>query len=275
MDQLTYFYGGMKISIFGCGWLGKQLASSLLEEGYSVVASYRNPVDRIAIEKLGLSLFHLPDLKDLKNIPQELLDGIDAAIITFPPPRTEIAEYLNGFSMLMKSLSNVNQIIYTSSIGVYPNKSGNYSETYTFSEIEKQDVRMKVEELIRSFTGNRSVILRLGGLIGPDRHPLNSISGKSLNGDGNTSVNLIDSRDVVSLIKKLLALNDYPNLLNVSYPSDMKKSDYYNALALKWGVDPPLFGLDPDPDRRINSEPFVRLMGINSLRHPFNEALRL
>lgn len=201
-------------------------------------------------------------------MPNELLAEIDAAIITFPPPRTEISEYLDGFSILIQSLSKVNKIVYTSSTGVYPNKSGNYSEAYDFSEIEKEDVRLRIEALIRSCTGNRSVILRLGGLVGPDRHPLKSLSGKRLNGDGNASIHLIHSRDVVVLTKKLLAINDYPNLLNVSYPSDMKKVEYYSALAMNWGVDPPVFGIDPDPDRRINSELFVRLAGMNSLHFP-------
>lgn len=260
----------MRISIFGCGWLGKQLASALLSEGHELMASYRKIADQAALKQMGLHPVLLDDLKSLSAVPPELTRDVDVAIITFPPPKAEFANYLKGFSVLIDALSTVPRVIYTSSTGVYPNVSGTFLENYSFSEVEKRDPRLELERCFSNRIGGDSIILRLGGLIGPGRHPLNSLSGKVLKSDGGARVNLIAGSDVVQLLKNLIAMNEPPTCLNVSYPLELSKKDYYSSLAMKWDLDPPVFGQESDPDRRINTNLFAQLMGVENLSNPLN-----
>lgn len=246
-----------KIGVAGCGWLGTQIGSSFLNSGWEVYASYRREDHRKQLSEFGFHPFGLVfdfennQLKDAKNV---LFNELDLLVISIPPFRKEESQFygeaLKSFTL---QLPVTTRVIFMSSIGIYPPKSGVFNESYVFQGEEKENSLYHAEQQLISVLGSRLTILRLAGLIGPNRHPIKYLAGKNLKTDGGAPVSMIHSKDVVRVIHWIVENSIFGELFNVVYPQNLTKRNYYECMADRYELPRPLYGGIHEPDRMILS----------------------
>lgn len=241
-----------KISIIGLGWLGMPLAMALASRGYDVVGSKTTPDGVDAARMVGIECFPLVFTPEMECEPADLerLLNVDALIITLPARRTaEGSElYFQAVQQLTDSAlaHNVRRILFTSSTSVYGDHEGVMKEDSPLLPVSRSGIVLK--ELENWFHGlpNTSVdVLRLGGLVGGDRHPGRFMAGKTQVKGGQHGVNLVHQDDVVAAITLLLSLPKGGHTYNLCAPAHPAKAEFYPALARQMGLVPPTFAEEP------------------------------
>jgi nucleoside-diphosphate-sugar epimerase len=125
-------------------------------------------------------------------------------------------------------------LIYTSSIGVYFSTPGVVDEN---SLIDETHAVAQIEKLISVAKSGNSTILRLGGLIGPKRHPVHFLAKRSQNSNPGQAVNLVQQQDVVRVIE-LFVQNPTFGTFNVCSSEHPTRKEYYNEAATAFGLEP-------------------------------------
>ena len=153
----------------------------------------------------------------------------------------------------MALFEDTTKVIFTSSIGVYPKLEGNFDESYVFSAKDALNSIFLAEKAILAIARNKSVLLRLGGLISKQRHPIRYLAGKSVPEDGTAPVNLVHHQDVVRFV--LLAIQNFqPGIYNLVANINLNKQEYYTEAAQHFGLPYPVFGQLPDINRCVSGE---------------------
>lgn len=240
----------MNINIIGCGWLGIQLGEHLAKQGNSVSGSYRSTVQKEAIAKTNIKGFEL-NLDDNSQISINTFENVDVFIISLPPIKKEDPKYYARLlANLVQQFPLSARVIFTSSIGIYPQKEGQFTEDYLFQE-EEQNVLFNAEVELQKVLGDRLTILRLGGLIGPNRHPIKSLRGRSISNDGLAPINLIHSEDICRVIDSVLSRNAFGKTYNLVFPLEMNKKNYYSLIAKNYNFEPAQFGVGKSLNRSV------------------------
>ncbi|MDR0806033.1 MAG: SDR family oxidoreductase [Enterobacteriaceae bacterium] len=250
-----------KVSIVGLGWLGMPLALSLISRGYQVAGSKTTQDGLDAARMSGVNACQLvmtptPECDD--EDWQQLLD-CDVLIITLParrePEQAEI--YRQSVQILVDSAlsQHVSRVIFISSTSVYGKGEGEVSEDSSRTpQRVSGKVLVELENWLHDLPNIQVDILRLAGLIGPDRHPGRFLSGKQGLPDGNCGVNLVHQEDVIAAIQLLLAQTQGGYIYNLCAPVHPRKRDYYPLMAKKLGLAAPEFApTDNDSRGRIIS----------------------
>jgi nucleoside-diphosphate-sugar epimerase len=119
--------------------------------------------------------------------------------------------------------------------------SGDVIETTAISpDTGSARANAAIETHIRSHYSNPYTILRLAGLVGPDRHPIASLQGRQLS-DADRPVNLVHVDDVVRALERLHVLGGKSNTLHLCCREHPSRQDYYTLAALQRGLTPPTF----------------------------------
>lgn len=233
----------MKVAIFGSGWLGLQVGNSFKMKGAEVYASYRSDETKINILKNEFEPFYFEwnDAKSVKVIP-----NIDVVFISIPPYRENVSIYVEGLSWISNAYSDAH-LIFVSSTGVYPQKDGTYTEDYGITH--ESNILYQAEQAIANHPQN--TILRCAGLIGQNRHPSFSLSGRTLSHAGNGVINLIHGKDILNAVNIVIEEN-LLGIYNLTYPSHPVKKDYYNSIATELDLSPIAFGDRIEPNRIID-----------------------
>jgi nucleoside-diphosphate-sugar epimerase len=219
-----------QICIVGIGWLGKQLIDSL--SNFKLIGLNRSTYSDLKIPQLK---FDIGSIVDWRVLPESLIN-VELFIITIPPSSSDnYAKCLGHFLKLI--LKNESKVIYTSSTSVYGNSIGVISEsTIVMPQSENAKQIVEVEKIIQSEFGTNGVVLRLGGLIGPGRHPVNSMVKKTYLKGGNLEVNLIHSIDIICFIRQLI-FSWNGGVFNLAHPDHPIKKEYYTWYAKECGLN--------------------------------------
>jgi nucleoside-diphosphate-sugar epimerase len=117
----------MKVSIIGLGWLGLQLAERFSQAGFEVKGTVRSTDKANTLNHLqvDISLYEFPN-----QAPDTVFEA-DALILTIPPGKIE--DYLGMVWTLTEEirLSPIRQVVFLSSVSVYPECNQNVDETFT------------------------------------------------------------------------------------------------------------------------------------------------
>lgn len=228
----------MKISIIGLGWLGQVLASELSVE-HEIFGTTR---DCGKLEKFK-SLYHV-ELLTHDLTPSDKLLNTDLVILNIPPFK-ELLSWLKKWNWDFKS-----KIIFLSSTSVYELNEG-YVDELTLPQYasEKTHWLIEQENWIQS-TFKSHVIIRLGGLIGEDRHPGKVLAGRKNIANGESPVNLIHQMDIVRFIQEIIRIEYTPKLYNLVFPSHPTRAEYYQNYARKFHLEEPTF-ITSDPKGKI------------------------
>lgn len=253
----------MQVSILGCGWLGLPLAKSLIEKGFSVIGSTTS-VEKIPIlESLGIqpSIVTLSAVKGQNNENEIIpfLQNSEVLIINIPPKlrRDSVASLEMTFVEKIENLipfiekSTVKKVIFVSSTSVYGEiplenvqgkKNSITEEILPNPDTESGKQLLEVEKILQSNTHFKTTIVRFGGLIGNDRHPIYFLAGRKNIENPDAPINLIHLEDCIGIIHEILRYDQNDNLvLNAVAPFHPSRKTYYTQKAIELQLPLPEF----------------------------------
>lgn len=242
----------------GCGWLGLPLAKSLIAEGYTINGSTtvkeKLPIlDSAGINAFTISISETKVNGDIFNF----LNPCDVVIINVPPglrgggAKTSYVDKIQRLLSHVKE-STVKKVIFVSSTSVYGDEQGEVTEETTpIPTTESGKQLLESEQLFRVTTEFKSTVIRFGGLIGPDRHPITMLAGRENLKNGNAPVNLIHLYDCILVIKQILKEEKWDEVFNVVYPYHPSKAEYYEKKAQERGLEPPKYQASQSQKHKI------------------------
>jgi nucleoside-diphosphate-sugar epimerase len=237
----------IKISILGCGWLGLPLATSLLKDNYEVKGSTTSNAKLPLLKNLGIEPFKIVLSEDkIEGDLTHFLCDSEILIIDIPPKikNNESESFVNKIKNLIPFIeeSSVKNLIFVSSTSVY----GDFNEIVTEETIvnpETESGKQLVESEIFLKNNNHfsTTIIRFGGLIGENRHPIYFIAGRSNIDNPNAPINLIHQEDCIAIINRIIELNSWNITFNAVAPFHPTKKEYYVQKAIDLGLQTPNF----------------------------------
>jgi len=265
----------MKVSICGCGWLGLPLAKYLVSQGFDVYGSKTSQEAAKQLESVGIHGFELTIPLEQSQISPDMnaFFATDLLVINVPPRRRTVKsdEYIASIlSLSVAAKANgCKRIIFISTTSVYGNMQGEITESMQPSPYGESGIaHYKLEQLLRDIWEDDLVVLRLSGLIGPNRHPAKFLSGRTGIKGGKSPVNLIHLDDCIQAITSIIVKSPDLKTLHLAAPSHPTREAYYTAMALKAGLELPSFEDDLTPKGKvINSDRTIKTLNL-SLKHP-------
>lgn len=254
------------VAIVGLGWLGLPLARYLKQLGWEVKGTKRTFEGVESMRLWRLDTYHLELTPEINADPDDLTQLLDvnALVINIPPSQYffDLRQYIEGIQNLIAEalIHGVSHFIFISSTSVFPNKTGEYDEkTIPEPDTEVGKALVEIEQALLQFQDVDCDIIRFGGLIGEDRHPINSLTGKKNLSAGNTPVNLVHLDDCARAIQLLLETPSGRRLYHVVAPQHPKRAEYYQNIANKVGLKAPEFIChEEDPQRIIFGDKICR-----------------
>ena len=230
-----------KIVIWGAGWLGLPLAKSLQSVNNQVVCITRSPDKKEYLRSINIDAVSMDEL--IGN-PAEVED-CNVLIVSVPPSAD--TTFYEALDFVLKTLPINAQVIYTSSTGIYKNKNGLVDEN---SEIETTSKVYQTEQFLLTRKFNKITILRLGGLIGPKRHPVHYLAKNTINSCPHQLVNLIQQKDVIDLIQ-LFIETKITGVFNVCSAEHPTRQEYYTLAAKTFNLGNLLFEMDVNQTGKV------------------------
>jgi nucleoside-diphosphate-sugar epimerase len=256
----------ISVGIVGCGWLGKALAASLLEQGTSVLAtsSQECNVEKLKQQGIKAKQLLLPSAPEQLN-HHEIFSQQCLVIAITPQFKKGQAEYAIKVAQLVEAAKNrgvVQQIILLSSTAVYQGLEGVVDESTKLDlaglssvktglvktgSMDKTQVLNAAEQAVLNFQPKGNV-LRLAGLVGPDRHPGKFLLAKRTLTNSTAPVNLIHQQDAAGLIMSLITTTSPSGVFNGVSDTHVTKALYYQTAAKSLGLELPTFSADNTKD---------------------------
>ena len=245
------------VGIIGCGWLGYALAKKLLNDKYRVIVTTQNEEKKQKLLKDGIDaeLLSLP-----VNETEVMLLSVfnhKALIISITPQiRQGRNDYPEKVAQIIKmaELGKVEKVILLSSTAVYNGLTGLVDEQSILDmSANKVDIITAAEKAAINFSGT-TVILRLAGLVGPERHPGRFLEGKKVLAEPEAFINLIHQDDAVGVLMELIDEENINGTYNAVSATQTSKKDYYTAAASALSLPLPEFSLEASMSfgKRIN-----------------------
>lgn len=235
----------MKISILGCGWLGLPLGKYWHDAGHTVAGSTTREEQLPLMSHAGITPFIISlDSNGIHGNIVEFLGGSEMLVMAIPPGirKNPTIDFTEKIKHLIPHLqhSRLQRLIFVSSTSVYGEHQGEVDEA-TVPEPDSESGRQlwNTEQLLHALNHPKVSVLRLGGLLGPDRHPVTFLSGRTGLSAPQAPVNLIQQQEVIEVIDFLLHLEVLPQTVNAVYPQHPEKEAYYQQVAQLRGLQPP------------------------------------
>ncbi len=247
-----------QISILGCGWLGLPLAKALLENGFSVKGSTTSVEKLSVLENSGIQAYLILLTPTLSKGEGEetgnlcgFLENSKILIIDIPPKlrgdskENFVSKIKNVIPFLEKS--TVENVLFISSTSVYGEDNLIVTEeTKLNPDTESGKQLVQTEQLLQSNPNFKTTILRFGGLIGEDRHPIKFLAGRTNIENPNAPINLIHQDDCIGIILEILrqAQNDkleWNETFNAAAPYHPSRKEYYTHKAIEFNLPLPEF----------------------------------
>lgn len=256
-----------QISILGCGWLGLPLAKSLVEKGFSVNGSTTSAEKIPLLQKDGITPFQiLLNENDIDGNVLDFLENAEILIVDIPPktkanPNENFVSKINTLLTVVEK-SNVQKIIFVSSTSVFADDNSVVtSETIPNPETENGRQLLLAEQLFK--TGNfQATIVRFGGLIGDDRHPIHFLSGRENVANPEAYVNLIHQKDCIGIIQAIIEKDIWDETFNAVAPQHPSRQTYYNQKAIELNLPLPQFDYSkPSVGKTISDEKIETVLG--------------
>lgn len=229
--------------VIGCGYLGLRAAQQWLQAGDTVFAVTRSTTRSEEFKSLGIKpvVADVADFQSLNNLPPAATVLFS---VGFDRGRHADAQavYVDGFDNVLKKLPDkTGQLIYISTTGVYGDHGGAWvNETTTVQPARPSSRACWLAEttLKQSKWQDRSVVLRLAGIYGPQRIPrLDAIRSRlwsELDADG--FINLIHVDDAAAIIGQMAKLEISGETFLVSDGNPPKRSEFFQYIADRLGV---------------------------------------
>jgi nucleoside-diphosphate-sugar epimerase len=264
------------ISILGCGWLGLPLAKSLLDKGFLVKGSTTSIEKMTLLESNGIHAFQITlSENEIQGDLQSFLKNSEILIIDIPPKLRENSNenFVSKIQNLIPFIENskIEKIIFISSTSVYADET---STTLSVTELTKPQPEtesgkqlLKAENLLLRSTNFKTTVIRFGGLIGENRHPIHFLAGRKNIENPDAPINLIHQLDCIGIIEEILrqAQKDklgFGETFNAVAPFHPSRKTYYSEKALELNLLLPEFDESkPSVGKIISSEKVETVLG--------------
>lgn len=235
-----------QISILGCGWLGFPLAKSFIKKGSTIKGSTTTPSKIKILEEAGIKSFLISLGTTIEGEIEEFLEDSDVLIIDIPPKlRSDLSE---SFTAKIKALipfiekSTVKKVLIISSTSVYADDNSVVTEkTVPKPDTESGKQLLEAENLLNKNTSFQTTIIRFGGLISEDRHPVYFLAERENLENPDGPINLIHQEDCIQIIQQIIEKNCWGETFNAVAPFHPSRKNYYTDKAMKLKLDPPKF----------------------------------
>lgn len=216
--------------IIGLGWLGSELAKAVSGAGDlcwgTRSAEFDMTKDSFPSAQCDILFLNMPPLVGIK--PKEFVGKI--------------------------VLGETSKIIFISSTSVYGENTGRITEeSRPIPKTKNGHWLLDVEAELKRRFADRLCIVRPGGLIGGERHPVRYLSGRSSVADGNLAINLIHRTDLINIILYIARSNQNWPIVNAVASNHCRKDKYYTEWAHKLKLTPPIFFESNEESRVIES----------------------
>lgn len=231
-----------QISILGCGWLGFPLAEFLIKKGYAIKGSTTN-LDKMSIlENNKIQAFQIEIFEqEVKGAIASFLEQSEIVILNIPPKLRKFSEenYVKKIETILPFIEKykIKEVIFISSTSVYGETNEIITElTKPNPETESGIQLIKAEALLKSNPNFKTTVIRFGGLIGDNRHPIFSLSGKQNIKNPEAPINLIHLTDCINIIATIIQKPTLENLergatFNAVAPFHPTRLEYYTKKA--------------------------------------------
>lgn len=241
-----------QISILGCGWLGLPLAKSLLENEFSVNGSTTSLEKISVLERNGIQPFQIElSETEIKGEIDSFLATSEILIIDIPPKlRSASSEsFVKKIQNLIPFIekSKIEKVVFISSTSVYADNNSVVTEaTKPNPNTESGKQLAQAENLLQGNPNFKTTVIRFGGLIGEDRHPIHFLAGRKNIENPEAPINLIHQIDCIGIIEKILrqAQNDnwdWNETFNAVAPYHPTRKAYYTQKAMELHLPLPEF----------------------------------
>ncbi len=265
--------------ILGCGYLGRRIATRLIERGVTVFGSTRQPARAAQLASLGIKPL-------LVQVTQRLTFAALAPALTqksldvyylIPPGRNDAHStpqqvIIEGITNTLASLSraSIHRAVLASSTAVYGQSNGSDVDADTQAQPHDERGRLLLQgEQLWLAQGPAARVVRLAGLYGPGRIiGLDSLRENApIVGDPSALLNLIHVDDAAELLVTVASSDSAAAIELGSDGAPAQRIDYYRHLASLSGL--------PEPTV-LDNERAARELGLSTerLRRSSSKACR-
>ena len=245
-----------KIGVLGCGWLGLPLAKKLIHEGHVVKGSTTQKEKISSLKSFGIAPYIVRCSEDNCDGLALFLQDVEVLILTLSPGLRQNPK--RRFDLVIEQIvkhlvdSSVQEVIFISSTSVYGNALGDITEeTPTLPITESGKQLLLCEDTLLTSPSFKTTILRFGGLIGPQRHPIYSLAKHAFIDNPNGIINFIHLEDCLQCLLAILEKQNERVTYNAVCPYYPTRENYYTTLAKMAGIQLPPFIEKTAKKRRI------------------------
>jgi hypothetical protein len=255
------------VLVLGSGYTGHVLHRMAISQGKTVHATRRNPLNNLAgIPSKQRLQFDLEQPSTWLNIPA----GVDL-IWCFPATPLE---QVQAFARTLETPARRLVVLGSTSSYEMSDHSTEYPPPWIdeSAPIDLSKPRVQGEEFLREEHG--AIVLRVAGIYGPGRNPLNWIRQGRV-GPSRKYVNLIHVEDLAAICLLALEKGKPGETYNVSDGTPRTWKDICHTAQTRWSVAPTVVRNDLSAGKRISNAKLRENLGY-TLRHPdLYEALAL
>jgi nucleoside-diphosphate-sugar epimerase len=211
----------MKIGIIGSGWLGTRVAQKLENEN-EIFVTTRSNENTAHLKSLGFETFQIDFQAGFDLKTAELFRSLDVVIISLPVSKKRFSEEMaKNAQEFLEDFQG--QVIFFSSVGVYPHEDGIYTEKST----ENLNKNISAAEDFYKNAFPQINILRFGGLMGDERKFSKYFENKALPKPDDL-VNHIHYEDIAEIVDHLIKNKTKGKLYNVVAPLHPTKQQVFD-----------------------------------------------
>ena len=235
-----------KIGILGSGWLGSALAEKAKKKGHEVWVTTTTERKVNTLQNKG---FHAQFLRFTESTIEgepDFFEDIDTLVITIPPglrknPQRNYVALIEHIIEKAESFK-IQRVLFTSSTSVYGFQEGVITEASDLlGDTPSAQQIMNVEQNLLKNKNFESCIIRLGGLMGPDRHPIFTLSGKKNLPNPWSPINFIHRQDAVAILLQIVENWKGNQTYNAVTPFHPTRKEYFTKMAKMAQLSPPKF----------------------------------
>lgn len=237
----------MNIAILGCGWLGLPLGKSLSEK-YNVKGSVTSPEKFTLLQQNGISPFCIDLNNPVASSLTAFLEGVEVLVIAIPPKaavKSDLSypERLKGLIPYIAA-AGIKKVLFTSSISVYgedENLPVVDETTLPNPTTESGKQVLAAEQLLQGCPDFKTTVIRLGGLVGGERHPVYHLAGRGNVDNPNGPVNLVNREECVEIISRIIERECWDEVFVAVHPETLTRKEYYTHTAAQLNLAAPHF----------------------------------
>ncbi len=233
----------------GCGWLGKPLALVLLKKDFIVKGTTTQIFKLDGLRSSGIDPY-IVELREtfIDGGIEAFLADLDVLVINIPPglranPQSDFAGRIRLLLTNINTFKNIKQLLYVSSTAVFEDGADipTYDESSTPNAQDQKGKKLIAAEQLIVDGFENSTIIRPGGLIGGDRHPVKYLAGKSEISNPDAPVNLTNRDYLIDVIENVIHGKIGSPVVHAISEEHASRESYYSKMARELNLELPLF----------------------------------